>query len=382
MQIVEKEINFEIPRGDHQHVMIAQLPVELEAGEVGLRISHPQEQWNQVRSVLDLVATGEGNLTKLHFLFFPEAILPVQFLDEALTIINDRFRENTVTVFGIEHVQLSEYRQMLERWKEDNREALNSVIDDVTAGDIGNIPVNWCVIAVKESSGRFRVFLEAKSHPFYGGESIDPFKNLYQGKIFPLFRCRPTCFNFMTLICFDYIYRDLYGSNISTIIDYANELFFTTQQHLDLLAIIECDPKPEHLAYRNVLAGFYGEYLSNTPGVRDTVTLFANVSHESHCQGFNGKTQFGYSSVIMHKKHKIQELRENEFSWDDFGGIPVCRMRFCNQTRLFYFNLPLFYELDPRGSRVPLKLHRIFRLLEDGHWKILEKEEWNQSSGE
>ncbi|PKN11263.1 MAG: hypothetical protein CVU69_13350 [Deltaproteobacteria bacterium HGW-Deltaproteobacteria-4] len=375
MRIVEKEIAIEIPRGHHQHVMIAQLPTRLEIGEVGYRISAPEEQWAQVRSVLDLVAAGEGNLKKLHFLLFPEAILPVQYLDTALAHIAERFRENTVTVFGVEHQRLADYRILLQRWPEDNAEALTSVLTDLDAGNVDDIPVNWCVIAVKESNGRLRVFLEAKSHPFFGEETVDPFHDLYRGKIFPLFRCRPTCFNFMTLICLDYIYRDLYASNISTIIERANELFFETRQRLDLLAVIECNPKPEHPAFRDVVNGFYGEYLSYTPGVRDTITLFCNTSAESQCRGLRGDTHFGHSAVVIHRSHKLEKREQGEFSSDDFGGLPICRLRFGDQTRLYYFNLPLFHELDPRTTRVPLKLHSIFRPGADGCWRqLLEKD--------
>jgi len=375
VRIVEKEIAIEIPRGHHQHVMIAQLPTRLEIGEVGYRISAPEEQWAQVRSVLDLVAAGEGNLKKLHFLLFPEAILPVQYLDTALAHIAERFRENTVTVFGVEHQRLADYRILLQRWPEDNAEALTSVLTDLDAGNVDDIPVNWCVIAVKESNGRLRVFLEAKSHPFFGEETVDPFHDLYRGKIFPLFRCRPTCFNFMTLICLDYIYRDLYASNISTIIERANELFFETRQRLDLLAVIECNPKPEHPAFRDVVNGFYGEYLSYTPGVRDTITLFCNTSAESQCRGLRGDTHFGHSAVVIHRSHKLEKREQGEFSSDDFGGLPICRLRFGDQTRLYYFNLPLFHELDPRTTRVPLKLHSIFRPGADGCWRqLLEKD--------
>ncbi len=375
MRIVEKEIAFEIPRGHHQHVMIAQLPTRVEIGDVGFRISAPEEQWAQVRSVLDLVAAGAGNLKKLHFLLFPETILPLQFLDAALTRIAEEFRENTVTVFGVEHLRLADYRTLLERWPEDNAEALASVLDDLDAGNVDDVPVNWCVIAVKESSGRLRVFLEAKSHPFFGEETVDPFHDLYRGKIFPLFRCRPTCFNFMTLICLDYIYRDLYASNISTIIERANELFFETRQRLDLLAVIQCNPKPEHQAFRDVVNGFYGEYLSYTPGVRDTVTLFCNTSDESQCQGLRGDAHFGHSAAVIHRSHKLEKMEQGEFSSDDFGGLPICRLRFGNQTRLYYFNLPLFHELDPRTTRVPLKLHSIFRQGADGSWRqLLEKD--------
>ncbi len=375
MRIVDKEIAFEIPRGHHQHVMIAQLPARLEIGDVGFRVSDPEQQWAQVRSVLDLVATGDGNLKKLHFLLFPESILPAQFLDAALNLIAEGFRENTVTVFGVEHLRLSDYRALLERWAEDNAEALASVLADLDAGNVGDVPVNWCVIAIKESSGRLRVFLEAKSHPFFGEETVDPFHDLYRGKIFPLFRCRPTCFNFMTLICLDYIYRDLYGSNISTIIERANELFFETRQRLDLLAVIQCNPKPEHQAFRDVINGFYGEYLSYTPGVRDTVTLFCNTSTESQCQGLRGVTNFGHSAAVIHRSHKLEKKEQGEFSSDDFSGLPVCRLRFGDQTRLYYFNLPLFHELDPRTSRIPLKLHSIFRPSADGRWRQLLEED-------
>lgn len=377
MQIVEKEIALEIPRGHHQHVMIAQLPARLEVGDVGFRVSDPQKQWDEVRSVLELVAAGAGNLKKLHFLFFPESILPVSCLDAALELIDREFRANTVTVFGVEHLRLRDYLRLLERWADDNGEALASVRADLDAGDVGEIPVNWGVIAVKEATGRLRVFLEAKSHPFFGEETVDPFHDLYRGKIFPLFRCRPTCFNFMTLICLDYIYRDLYASNISTIIERANELFFETRQRLDLLAVIECNPKPEHQAYRDVINGFYGEFLSNTPGVRDTVTLFANVSATSECSGLRGASHFGHSAAVIHRSHKLEKVEQGEFRSDDFGGLPVCRLRFGDQTRLYYFNLPLFHELDPRSSRVPLKLHTIFRQSSDGHWHPLGEEEFN-----
>ena len=93
----------------------------------------------------------------------------------------------------------------------------------LAAGDIESLPVNCCVTVVKEADGKIRVFLQAKSHPFFGEETIDPYHDLYRGKVFPLFRCTPSGFNFMPVICLDYVYRDLYQSNITTIIERANE---------------------------------------------------------------------------------------------------------------------------------------------------------------
>jgi len=277
-------------------------------------------------------------------------------------------------MFGVEHVQLTEYRQVLERYREDNREALASLLEDMDAGDIDQVPTNWAVTAIKESEGQLRVFVMAKSHPFFGEETIDPFHDLYRGKVFPLFRCTPIGFNFMTMICLDYIYRDLYHSNINAVIEKADELFFSTRQRLDLLTVLECNPKPEHNSFRDVINGFYGEYLAYTPGVRDTVTAFCNVSDQTEGLASQGESTFGYSSLIMHKSHKLGPVDYPEFVSDDFDGLPVCRLRFGTQTRLYYFNLPLFHELDPRTTRTPTKIHSIYRPDTANGWQRIDSE--------
>ena len=79
--------------------------------------------------------------------------------------------------------------------------------------------------------------------------------------------------------------------------------------------------------------------------------------------------------MVIHRNHKLEKMEQGEFSSDDFGGLPVCRLRFGEETRLYYFNLPLFHELDPRTTRVPLKLHSIFCPAADGSWRQLLEEE-------
>jgi hypothetical protein len=356
-QIVEKKVQLEFPHGHHLHCMICQVPNQLEQENYACKLTNPRAKWQQIRSILELVATGEGNLRKQHFLVFPEAALPYQSLSEMLDFINDQFAANTVTIIGIEHIDLLTYIGLLEQFAIDNAEALASAKQDQTSGDINGIPVNCCLTIIKEAKDDLRVFIQAKSHPFFGEEAIDPFHDLYRGKVFPLIRCQPTGFNFMSLICLDYIYRDLYQSNISTVIEKSNDLFHKTRQRLDLLCVLECNPKPEHKAFRDVVNGFYGEYLAYTPGVRDTTTVFCNSSDETNGLGDNPEFTFGHSMVIMHQSHKITASETAEFQTDDFNGLPVCRLRFGTGTRLFYFNLPLFHELDPRTTRFPLKVH-------------------------
>lgn len=360
-RIVDKPLQLDYPPGHHLHCLTCQLPNRLGAGESACRLVDPEPKWAQVRSILELVAAAEGNLRKLHYLVFPEASLPFTHVDEMLAFIAARFRPNTVTIFGVEHIKLRTYLALLRQFAGDNAEVLASVEEDLAAGDIEAVPVNCCITAVKEADGALRVFLQAKSHPFFGEETIDPYHDLYRGKVFPLFRCTPNGFNFMPVICLDYVYRDLYQSNITTIIERANQLFFRDRQRLDLLCVLECNPKPEHRAFRDVINGFYGEYLAYTPGVRETTTVFCNSSGET--TGFGGAPEggFGHSMVTLHRSHKIAPAETVEFRTDDFGGLPVCRLRFGRETRLYYFNLPLFHELDPRTTRYPLKIHAIYR---------------------
>ncbi len=368
VKIIEKHLRLDFPLGHHLHCLIAQIPNRLKRREHLFILADPQEQWRMVQSVLDLVAAGEGNLKRLHFLMFPEVSIPVARFDDMLCTIRERFRPNTVTMFGLEQTTLEQYRGMLARFGDDNAEALECVEHDLDSGDIIGMPVNWCCIAAKEADGTLRVFLEAKTHPFRGEEFLDKDHDLYRGRHFYLFRGEPACFNFMTIICLDYLYRDLYSSNVKQIIDHSNRLFFTLRQSLDALFVIQCNPKPEHRAYREVLSGFYGEYLEDTPGVRETVTVFGNCSDESEIEGVRCQSCYGVSFVAISSRHKMLPYQEREFSSDDFNGAPICRLRFGPGTRLFYFNLPLHHELDPRSSRVPLKVHAVLRWTDDAGW--------------
>jgi hypothetical protein len=369
IRVLDAAVDLQLALGHHRHCLVAQLPVRLQAGDHGYQLADREEAWAQVRSVLELVAAGDRNLRKLGVLMFPESAVPADRLDDVLATVEARFGASTVTTFGLEHVPLRTFRALLGRFQGDNAEALELVQRDVDAGAPLDIPVNWACVAIKEASGRLRVFLEAKSHPFQGEEFLDKDSDLYRGRHFYLFRGQPCCFNFMVLICFDYLYRDLYASNIRRVIDRANQLYFTTRQTLDALFVLQCNPKPEHHAFREVLAGFYGEYLEDTPGVRDTVTVFGNCSDESRIDRYRGSGTFGASSVVFGPRYRLARVEAPEFSTDDFGGAPLCRLRFGTATRLYYFNLPIQHELDPRSSRLPLKVHRVLRLGPGGAWE-------------
>jgi len=374
LEILETPLNLSLPVGQHPHCLLAQIPDHLRRGEQGYVVPDPAGQWARVRSVLDLVVEGNGGFRKLHFLVFPEGCLPFAHLDDMLEAIELRLRPSTVTMFGLEHVPLSTFRSLLTRFRGDNARALELVEQDLESGSDATMPVNLSCVAVREDDGKLRVFLQAKGHPFHGEEYLDKSHDLYRGQWVHHFR-GTSSFNFMVLICLDYLYRDLFSSNIRRIVDHANQIFFRTRQSLDALFVIQANPKPEHRAYREVLSGFYGEYLEDTPGVRDTVTVFGNCSDESHVEGSEGHGVYGVSSVVIGPRHKLSSVSLSEFSTDDLGGAPLCRLRFGTATRLYYFNLPLHHELDPRSSRIPLKVHGIFCPGGEGGWRKLTGDE-------
>jgi hypothetical protein len=368
-QIIEAGVNLAFPLGHHLHCLIAQIPNRLRRASAGWAVADPDAQWRTIRSVLELVREGRGNLKKLHFLLFPESSVPLARFDDVLAAVGSGFRCNTVTMFGVEHVTLRIYRELLERFGADNAEAIAAVDRDIDSGDVLDAPVNWCCVAVKEADGALRVFLEAKTHPFVGEELLDQRGDLYRGRHAYLFRNQPTAFNFMAVVCLDYVYRDLYGSNIRRIVDHANRLFFTTRQTLDALFVLQTNPKPEHRVYRDALSGFYGEYLEDTPGVRDTVTVFGNCSEDSVIGDVVADgSRFGRSAVILGPRHPLPAFRQQEFSTDDFGGAPVSRLRFGTATRLYYVNVPFHHEIDPRSSHVPVKVHAVLRPGAGGGW--------------
>jgi hypothetical protein len=354
-RIIDAKVNLEYALGHHLHCLIAQIPTQVRRIDHGWAITDRVAQWNEV-------------------LMFPEVSLPVDRFEQALAFVDAHFRPNTVTIFGMEHVSVRTYRELMERFREDNAPAIDLVQQDIDSADILDAPVNWCAVVVKEASGRVRVFLEAKTHPYHREEFLDTHQDLYRGRHFWFFRCRPSPYNFMALICLDYLYRDLFASNIRQIIDHANDLFFTTRQTLDALFVIGCNPKPEHRAYRDVLSGFYGEYIEDTPGVRETVTVLGNCSDETLIHGYERGGAFGVSQVVIGPRHKLARVDLGEFSTDDMGGAPLWRVRFSTGTRLYHFNLPLHHEIDPRSSRIPLKVHAIMRRGRRGAWERLSGE--------
>jgi hypothetical protein len=373
VRIIEHTVDLDFPAGEGIHTLVAQIPTHLRLEGRLFKIKDIAEQTARTMSILR-IAGGLSGDEKLHFILLPESSVPFDTVDEVLEVISTELPDNTVVIFGVEHITLHQFRNVLDRYITDNSDIMD-LLSDEDDGDDRSKPVNMCVTVVKERNGRIRCFLAAKTHPFAGEETVDDLFDLYRGKAFLLFSCMNTPFNFMPLICFDYVYRDMHDSNIMSIIEKANELYFRRHQNLDLLAVIQCNPKPEHKVFRDVVTGFYGEHLFKTPGTRDTLTVFINSSCETELEGAMTGDSFGHSSIVNGARHKLPRIKLSEFKTDDFSGAPVSRLRFGDATRLYLCRLFPHHETDPRSSRAMVKVTGIYRPSTPHHWERMSGED-------
>lgn len=374
VQIIDKPVALKIPTGEPCPILLAQLPNRLGFRNFLYQVADPAEKGVLVRSTLELVASGEGGLHRARFVVFPEGSIPFRYKDELLKLIEDRFAPNTVIILGFEHITYRQYWQLLSEYRACNEKGYELVLGERREGQEDR-PVNWCMIAVKDDTGKLDCYLEAKTHPFFGEEFLDEPRDLYRGKHIYLFRSTLIPFNFIVLICLDYIYRNLHGSNITAIIQRTNQMFLQERQHLDLLFIIQSNPKPEHKVFQDVVSGFYAERLIFTPGVKNAITIFLNSSGESAIQGLKSQAgAFGHSAIVLHKNHRLPSTSVAEYRTDDFHGEPVSRLRFGRETRLYLLDLSLFHQRDPRTSRLPVKILGIWCWGGD-RWRRLEGEE-------
>ncbi len=372
VEIVEKSIPLRIPLEDNCSILLAQLPNVLRHQHFLYQVADPDQKWAMVKPILEMVAAGKSGFDRTRFVAFPEGSVPFQYKDEILRLIENQFPPNTVVILGFEHILFRQYCELLSEYRAFNEEAYALVSKERKAIEEDR-PVNCCLIAVKDDSGRLHCYVEAKTHPFVGEEFLDQPHDLYRGRHLYLFRSSLSPLNFMVLVCLDYIYRDRHGSNALAVIRKANELFYKERQQLDLLFVIQCNPKPEHKVFVDTTIGFYGEHLMFTPGVKYGATLFLNSSGDTLIDGVTSGT-FGFSSVVAHKDRRLPVTAVAEYSTDDLSGGPVSRLRFGPGTRLYFVELSLFHSRDPRTTRTPLKILGIF-CWEEEKWRKLEGEE-------
>src|SRR5690554_1644683 len=126
-KIVEKKVTLEFPRGHHLHCLLCQIPNQIRMENEADPDAISKRKWELIHSILTLVAQGSGNLRKLHFLVFPETVLPPEYFSSTLEYIRRHFRNNTVTMIGLERMRLTDFCALVGQFSADNAELLESI---------------------------------------------------------------------------------------------------------------------------------------------------------------------------------------------------------------------------------------------------------------
>ena len=372
--IIDRYIPFFFRNLSNINMLIAQIPCKLVRKGFLYVVQDPDATWERITKIFDKYSDPLCKISESDFIVFPEDSIPFKFLEPFIEKLEKVLKKNTVVIFGCEHTTFENFYSLLEKYKDDNMEAYNIVLNDKKETP-DDKPSNLEFILLKDNTGHLHVFIQAKTHPFFGEESVDVNTDLYRSKYFYMFHSTMVPFNFMSLICFDFVYRDNYWSNIYAIVKKANQLYFSKRQELDLLVVIECNPKPEHNVFRDTLSGFYGEYLFKTPGTRNTISVFVNSSNESTIETIEkDDTMFGYSHIVLSENFKIPSLLLSEITVDNFNNAPVTRIRFTPKTRLFNFTMNFLRDRDPRSSRVPIKINGVYKYINNNWLKMTSKE--------
>jgi hypothetical protein len=161
IRIIEHTVDLEFPVGVGVHALIAQIPCTLGREGRLFKLKDRARQEHRIFSVLETVASMPEE-ERLNFVFFPESSVPFDTLDRVIATVSEDLPDNIVTVLGVEHITLGQFRELLKRFGEDNSDYLQAVMKETGDEDRAK-PVNLCVTIVKEKNGTVRCFFSAKT---------------------------------------------------------------------------------------------------------------------------------------------------------------------------------------------------------------------------
>ncbi|MGH7369637.1 MAG: hypothetical protein ACREJ4_05375, partial [Candidatus Methylomirabilaceae bacterium] len=76
VEIIEKFVPLIVPQEEDCPILLAQLPNQLRYQRFLYQAADPDQKWEMVRPILEMVASGEGHFRRAKFVVFPEASIP------------------------------------------------------------------------------------------------------------------------------------------------------------------------------------------------------------------------------------------------------------------------------------------------------------------
>jgi len=243
MKIIRTSLDVDLP-SDRLCMVMAQPFFRIQQTDNGLKIDRSilENHKRMIRFSLELVSnlSFENATHKTNFALFPELCLPFDIVSELRDCISNSWPPNSILMGGIEGINGREYSVLLE----------NSNNPAETEGDLPGVAnyINCGIIIVKDKNEEVSVYLQPKIKASENEQAI----GMVEGEHVFLFKT--TNYNFLCLICFDFIGRDQ-TSPVRLIQDMMQQLGCDVPEgyclNLDVIFVLQCNEDPSHRCFQD-----------------------------------------------------------------------------------------------------------------------------------
>ena len=342
IKIIKQELNIRI--SESITIYLAQLLTHLDNSTKKLK--RTDEKWKTIEGILNLVSSTQQPF----FLILPEIAVPASYVKNITDFIKNTFPPNTVTILGIELIQLTECKEII-----DTLSITREETTDILKNNHKDRIVNPCLIIVKQDDKQCSYFLQFKiTHSKFQG-SLDEVENLLPSDYIYHFTAQHL--NFLPLICSDFFNMPI--GLYKKIIDKIDYEILKNGEPLDFIFNIQYNPSPDHQLFIHSLNRIYDDgYKCH----RNLCTVFLNSI-------LQGEKKGGLSKILFYKGHKLPEKQPVKQI-----DAPVVGYEFSeNETLLCISFDRLAKSWDPNRDFSPLHFSSYEQ--HQGKWAMMENNE-------
>ena len=216
-----------------------------------------------------------------NFILFPELSLPFDMISEIKSKVLSSFPINSILMGGIEGINIGEYHVLLESSDNPHDARLNLY-------ESSNY-INCGIILVKNKKDEVKMYLQPKIKACEDEQAM----GMVEGKHIFLFRT--TNYNFLCLICFDFIGRNTTSPN-TLVKDIMDELSSNVESgyalNLDLVYILQYNKNTFHRSFQDSARIFLHEGMGK---IETRSIFFVNTAAEY----YGNSKQYGKSALYF-----------------------------------------------------------------------------------
>lgn len=363
MEIHEVKLtNFSLP---YNKIAIVSLQPHLELNEhppFACKASQRKKQLENITQTLKIASAPLENFDKTHFTIFPEYSIPgldgVDVIEN--TLKSTEWKTGTIVLGGIEGLDKNQYKSLCEQ--PNTIVAIDNAEDKVPADSW----VNCCVIWIKKDDGSLTKWIQPKLSESWLEKNVA--KKMFRGNSVFIFNGKfsnEVEFNFLSLLCFDWVadFEPLKGIRL---------IFskITKQINLQFVFVLQHNPEPSHRSFLENARDFFQVPSENPKITRDnSIIYFANTAG-----GLGPKkyAKFGRSSIVFQPSPPYAfdacpptySLNTKKYRQSD--ALDRCKEALFRETgaciHSFILNIPAFRGRGAESRTLPLDVAFVYKL--------------------